>query len=199
MLTMCSHSSRINRQQPPQNFNSHCLNFSWEIPSTVLKNVENSELLEKILSLELDEPEAQLPFTARLAREQRWTHVYAGRVIIEYKYFIALAMLAGHPVTPSEEVDQAWHLHLLYTRSYWHHLCRDILGRELHHGPTYGGSEENSKFLDWYARTLASYESLFLSKPPPDIWPAPRERFTNAGKTVWVNAAAHWIIPKPFR
>ncbi|MEK6230809.1 MAG: hypothetical protein N2A42_03075 [Luteolibacter sp.] len=33
----------------------------------------------------------------------------------EYKRFVALAMLAGHPVTPSEEVDQAWHLHLVYT------------------------------------------------------------------------------------
>jgi hypothetical protein len=154
-------------------------------------------LLDRIMAFELDEPGALFPFTARLAREQGWTHVFAGRAITEYKRFIALAMLAGHPVTPSLEVDQAWHLHLVYTRSYWQDLCRDVLGRDLHHGPTAGGVEENDKFGDWYQKTLDSYGAMFGHGPPPDIWPDPVRRFANAGSLRWVDSSAFWLVPKP--
>jgi len=58
-----------------------------------------------------------LPFEARLARENGWCRAYTQRVIVEYKRFVYLAMTAGHVVTPSEEVDHAWHMHLTYTRS----------------------------------------------------------------------------------
>jgi hypothetical protein len=153
--------------------------------------------MARILSFELDEPGAQFPFTARLAREQGWPHVFAGRVVEEYKRFIALAMLAGHPVTPSEQVDQAWHLHLVYTESYWQRLCRDTLGRELHHQPTQGGAEEGGKFTDWYGKTLASYRRIFGAEPPVDIWPAPADRFADAGCGRWVNLADFWLVPKP--
>lgn len=80
-----------------------------------LKVHAKENLKERILVFELDVPGAQLPFTSRLAGEQGWPHAFAGRVVVEYKRFITLAMLAGHPVTPSEQVDQAWHLHLVYT------------------------------------------------------------------------------------
>ncbi len=88
-------------------------------------------------------------------------------------------------------------MHLVYTRSYWHGLCRDVLGRELHHGPTSGGAEEDGKFADWYGKTLSSYRKLFGSVPPPDIWPDPEKRFTNAGTGRWVDSHAFWLIPKP--
>lgn len=149
------------------------------------------------MAFELDEPDAQLPFTARLAREQGWTTVFAGRVVFEYKRFVALAMFAGHPVTPSEELDQAWHLHLVYTRSYWHSLCRDVLGRDLHHGPTTGGSSENEKFQGWYRKTLESYKRIFGELPPSDIWPCPENRFPNAGSGKWVDTSKFWLVPKP--
>ena len=158
---------------------------------------ENDYLLDRIMAFELDAPGALFPFTARLAREQRWTHVFAGRVVTEYKRFVALAMLAGHPVTPSEQVDQVWHLHLIYTRSYWHALCSEVLGRDLHHGPTAGGTEENDKFTDWYQKTLDSYRSLFGHAPPPDIWPDPALRFARSGSSRWVDASAFWLVPKP--
>lgn len=154
-------------------------------------------LLAKILAFEPDDPGAQLPFTARLAREQGWTHVFAGRVVGEYKRFVALAMLAGHPVTPSEQVDQAWHLHMVYTESYWHGLCRDTLGCDLHHSPTAGGSDEGAKFTDWYVKTLESYRRIFGAEPPADIWPSPGDRFADAAGGRWVNTADFWLVPKP--
>lgn len=42
-------------------------------------------LRERVEAFELDEPGAALPFSSRLAREQGWSHAFAGRVIREYK------------------------------------------------------------------------------------------------------------------
>jgi len=158
---------------------------------------DERDLLQRILAFELDDPGAALSFTGRLAREQAWTHVFSARVIEEYKRFLALAMVAGHPVTPSEEVDQAWHLHLVYTRSYWHDLCRVVLGKDLHHGPTKGGREEGAKFHDWYSKTLESYRLIFEENPPTEIWPPPTDRFAHAGAGRWVDSSKFWLLPRP--
>ncbi len=68
------------------------------------------ERFERIAAFEIDEPGTDFPFAARLARENAWSREYAQRVVDEYKKFTFLALAAGHPVTPSEQVDQAWHL-----------------------------------------------------------------------------------------
>jgi hypothetical protein len=111
-------------------------------------NATQNQLWREIEALNLDDPAAQLTFTQRLARENGWTLNDARRVVNEYKKFLFLAACAGHPVTPSDAVDQAWHLHLVYTESYWTDHCREILGRPLHHGPTKGGRVERAKFYD---------------------------------------------------
>lgn len=120
--------------------------------------------------------DATLTFAARLARENRWSVGHAERVIDEYKRFCFLAVTAGHEVTPSDAVDQAWHLHLAYTRDYWERFCPDVLGMPLHHGPTAGGDAERSRYFEQYAQTLKSYEAAF-GPPPADIWPDARTRF----------------------
>ena len=154
------------------------------------------EIHRRLIDFELDDPAARFTFTQRLARENGWSAARAARVVLEYKRFLFLAVAAGHPVTPSDAVDQAWHLHLTYTESYWHGLCRDVLGRPLHHGPTRGGTAEAVKFHDWYARTLASYRRLLGAEPPRDIWPPPAARF---GRERWVRVDTRrsWVIPKP--
>lgn len=159
--------------------------------------VTPQEWIRRIDQFEIDEPGVALPFTARLARENAWTHAEAARVVGEYRRFLALVMCAGHPVTPPEAVDQAWHLHLVYTRSYWQRLCRDTLGREIHHEPTRGGQGENTKFEDWYGRTLESYARIFGGPPPADIWPPPARRFAGAGSWRWIRARDFWLIRKP--
>jgi hypothetical protein len=131
------------------------------------------ELRARIQAFSPDEPGVVFPFSARLARENGWTREHAGRVTREYLRFVYLAMTAGHPVTPSLPVDEAWHLHLTYTRSYWEEMCGRVLGRPLHHEPTRGGEAEEAKFSDWYARTLASYRTAFGEEPPADVWPRP--------------------------
>ncbi len=152
------------------------------------------ELLLRLESFEIDQPGVSFPFTSRLARDQGWDRGFARRVTGEYKRFLWLAMRAGHPVTPSEEVDEAWHLHLCYTRSYWDELCGKVLGKPLHHGPTEGGRAEDEKFVDWYGRTLDSYRLHFGEEPPADIWPPVGRRFERVARRT-VDPAEYWVVP----
>lgn len=128
-----------------------------------------------------------LTFAARLARENCWSINHAERVIGEYKRFCYLAITAGHEVTPSDAVDQAWHLHLTYSRDYWQAFCPQVLRADLHHGPTKGGETERARFYHQYAGTLAAYEAAFGKAPPPDIWPGARRRFSVDPRGVRVN------------
>jgi hypothetical protein len=153
------------------------------------------ELLLRLESFEIDQAGARLPFSARLARDQDWDPGFARRVTGEYKRFLWLAMRAGHPVTPSREVDEAWHLHLCYTRSYWDELCGKVLGKPLHHGPTEGGRVEDEKFADWYGKTLESYRRHFGEEPPADIWPPAEKRFSPVMRRT-IDPAEHWVMPK---
>ena len=117
-------------------------------------NQELQEYVAKVEAFEIDPGDKRLDFTGRLARENNWSYRLAERVIFEYKRFCILAMRSGHRVTPSEFVDQAWHLHLTYTKSYWQRFCPEALEGSLHHEPTKGGQAEGEKFRDWYSETL---------------------------------------------
>src|SRR5213080_3326618 len=108
----------------------------------IMKN-EYVGLWQRIASFPIDSPGVHLPFSARLAKENGWTPEFTARAIEEYKRFAFLAIAAGHPVSPSDAVDQAWHLHLTYTQDYWRKFCSDILAKPLHHFPTEGGSAES--------------------------------------------------------
>lgn len=154
-------------------------------------------LLARIDAYTPDDPGAAFPYSARLARENGWSRGFTRRVIEEYKRFAYLAAVAGHPVTPSDQVDQAWHLHMIYTRSYWDDFCGEVLGMPLHHGPTKGGGKEHDKYTDWYGRTLDSYREIFGAEPPGDIWPSARRRFGEDVEFQRVNRARHWVIRKP--
>jgi hypothetical protein len=150
----------------------------------------------KALSLYIVGPEdAALSFAARLARENGWSPATAERVIEEYRRFCYLAVTAEHPVTPSDAVDQAWHLHLTYTRDYWERFCPEVLGRPLHHGPTAGGSEEQHRYFTQYAETLRSYERVF-GTPPADLWPDAGRRLNQDHRARRVHPRDAIVIPR---
>lgn len=134
-------------------------------------------LIGRIETVAIGPVDAALDFAARLASENGWTAAFARRVEFEYRRFLALVATGDEPLTPSDAVDQAWHLHLTYTRDYWDGLCRDIVAREIHHEPTSGGPEQREHYRDRYARTLERYRATFDAAPPADIWPDPSERF----------------------
>lgn len=49
-----------------------------------------------------------------------------------------LSVVSDTPVTPSQDVDEVWHVHLTYLRDYWDVWCGRVLQRRLHHDPTEG-------------------------------------------------------------
>lgn len=153
-------------------------------------------LYERIQAFSLDHPDAALPFSQRLANDNGWSLAYAQAVVEEYKKFTFLAIAADHPVTPSDQVDQAWHLHLTYTRSYWEEFCPHVLQTPLHHDPTWGGEAENQKFDQWYSKTLESYQQFFEQVPSEDIWPKPAVRFGRDLHFTRLNTQQNWVVSK---
>jgi hypothetical protein len=149
---------------------------------------------QAIAAMRIEPDGAALTFTERLARENGWSQRHAAAVMEEYRRFLYLAATGTAPVTPSDQVDQAWHLHLAYTRHYWGELCGHIIGRPLHHGPTAGGGAEGRKYRALYAATLARYREAFGAQPPETIWPPAELRF--GVRYQWVDRSRHFLLPK---
>ena len=158
----------------------------------------SSDLWQRLADHPIGPEGAVLSFAARLARENRWDAGHSDRVIAEYKRFCYLAITAGHEVTPSDAVDQVWHLHLTYSRDYWGVFCPHVLGADLHHGPTAGGATEKARYYEQYAATLDAYEDAFGAPPPPDIWPAAARRFGKDPKAYRVNPVDVMVLDRRF-
>ena len=153
-------------------------------------------VLARLEALSLGPPSEGLSFEQRVARENGWSIEYTEQVCSEYRRFVFLCVHSGRPLTPSDAVDQVWHLHMCYTRSYWQRMCEEILGRPFHHEPTRGGSREANKFVDWYERTKEIYAEVFGETPPAEVWPSSEVRFANGGAWKRVNTAENWVISR---
>lgn len=153
-------------------------------------------LWKKIASFRLNHDSSSFQFSHRLARENGWTISYSEKVILEYKKFIFLCCVSQTGVTPSDQVDQAWHLHLTYTQSYWTDLCQNTLAKEIHHTPTKGGHAEGKKFDELYTATLQLYKDKFNTAPLKAIWPDNKKRFSDI-HFQRVNLKNYWLLRKP--
>jgi hypothetical protein len=91
----------------------------------------------------------------------------AQRVVEEYRKFLFLAMRAGHQVIPPGIINDAWMTHMQSTHDYWENLGKMIAER-----PMAGGMDAKAmgSVGDAWAATLKSYEAIFGTKPPMDIW-----------------------------
>ncbi|MCP5503488.1 MAG: hypothetical protein H7A25_26550 [Leptospiraceae bacterium] len=134
--------------------------------------LEQQKLYNDILNFEIDEKTARVPYSHRLSKENNWTLDFTRRVILEYKKFVFLAIVCDRAVTPSKVIDEAWHLHMIYTHSYWDEFCAKVLNFKLHHVPGNGNEIEEIKFKQQYQKTLDSYKHYFGELPPSDIWGA---------------------------
>ncbi len=161
-------------------------------PSTMTK--EHKTLWNKLKEFQFESPNALLKFSTRLARENGWSQEYADRVVLEYKKFIFMCCVGKKSVTPSDEVDQAWHLHLTYTHSYWVDMFA-IIGKRIHHNPTEGGQKEIDKYDTQYNYTRDLYQLLFNEDQPLDIWLPNKKRFSD--RFIRININDNWIIKKP--
>lgn len=163
----------------------------------ICRSAEQQMRGQKLSRLILDDPVSPLSFSRRLAKENNWSGTYTARVVEEYRRFLVLCMAASHICCPSDQVDQVWHLHLTYKRSYWDDLCRSILKRPLHHEATRGGTFEQQKHVCLYHQTITSYAQFFGQTPPADIWPTADIRFGQDTQFRRINLSTHWILPGP--
>lgn len=157
----------------------------------------NNQLLEKLLAFDVTDKTDDYSFIQRLASENQWSLTYAENCFVEYKKFLYLCAISPSPMTPSDAVDQVWHLHLTYTESYWNHLCKNILPNPIHHKPTKGGEDEKNKFWNQYSDTLNLYQKMFKKDPPKAIWPSVAERFNPKLSFARVNQSDFFLIKKP--
>lgn len=157
---------------------------------------EENALWLKIAAFKIDDDGAAFSFSQRLARENGWTLSFAKKAIEEYKKFIFLCCITKTGVTPSDQVDQVWHLHLTYTKSYWKDLCEQTISKEIHHNPTKGGQSESAKFNDFYTETLQLYQEKFNSEAPKEIWPDNETRFSDI-QFQRVNLKNYWLFRRP--
>lgn len=163
--------------------------------NVIFHNAAQADLWRRLIMHPFESTDG-LDFTARLAREQGWTRDEARSAVDEYRKFCFLAMTVGRCMTPSEIVDQVWHLHLTYTRDYWDVFCPQVLGSDLHHEPTRGNTGETAQFRECYADTLASYHAHF-GAPPERYWPGTLERFRAGERFRWIDRERHIALPRP--
>jgi len=135
-----------------------------------MQSEQQKDLWNRIRDFAIDDPQANVRYSDKLAFNNGWSKEYTARVIEEYRKFIFLCYILPKGASPSKPVDEAWHLHLTYTHSYWKGLCQGILGKEIHHFPSKGGPEENEKHIQWYNETLDGYREVFGMEAPADIW-----------------------------
>jgi uncharacterized protein (TIGR04222 family) len=160
-------------------------------------NERQQTLYERLRQFQFSSSDDARPFAGRLAEGQQWTAGFTARAIEEYRRYVLLACTSGNTVCPSEVVDEVWHLHLIYTRSYWQRFCAELLGQPLHHDPSRGGAGELAKHRQMYARTLLIYRETFGEEPPADIWPDVAGRFAAAPRIELVDRSRYWLLPKP--
>lgn len=159
-----------------------------------MSGLNNPELWKKIAAYDLDEAGAKAPFSVRLERGNGWSANYTALVIGEYKRFIYLLCVSGELLSPSSDVDKAWHLHLTYTRDYWQRFCGETLGREIHHQPASGLAETEWQFRQAYARTLMLLTKEFGENPPGAVWPV--TDFGTATPPTVINSSRYFAVPK---
>lgn len=107
-------------------------------------------------------------FMEKLQQQNNWSESFCRGAVEEYRRFLYLATISTEPVTPSKIIDEVWHLHLTFNRSYNLDLCRAILGWELYHEPAVVTAE--SQMAAQYCFTLALYQQEFLASPDSRFW-----------------------------
>ena len=158
----------------------------------ISENKSHAELYQKIVDFPLDNPDVKFPFSTQLAIANDWSLDYTHQAIDEYKRYLFLMVIAGHKVSPSDQVDQVWHQHMLYSHSYWEDFCTHTVHKKLHHWP----AEGNSEFHDWYEKTIESYILFFGHRPPKHIWVDPAVRLKTRTHFIRIDKEEHWVIPK---
>lgn len=90
----------------------------------------------------------------------RWTLEDATYCAKLYKEFLWLQKKHyPEPLVPTREIDEFWHNHILYTKTYFRD-CMNIFGHYLHHEPA-APQEDKTKLVNAYLKTKQFYLEEF--------------------------------------
>ena len=93
-----------------------------------------------------------------LQTKEKFSVTRANHAITQYRRF--LGMIQANPkdiMVPNEDVDMAWHHHILDTEAYIQD-CQSLFGQYLHHNPHFYGTDAFFKACD---KTQLTYEKEF--------------------------------------
>jgi hypothetical protein len=111
--------------------------------------------------------QAFAPLMQMMEKQMGTNSETAQRVIEEYRKFLFLAMRAGHQVIPPGVINDVWMMHLQNAQNYWETLGQMITERPMAQGVD---AKSFASMADSWSATLQSYERIFGTKPPMDIW-----------------------------
>ena len=102
-----------------------------------------------------------------MKKNPEWSDRKIDSLINEYKKFLYICAKCDEEQTPSKEVDEIWHEHILFTKEYekW---C-DFLGKKIHHNPEKVG--ETKSFHGIFEETQKKMKEL--KKPEKTVKPSP--------------------------
>ena len=146
------------------------------LPQTGLRvsNIEAQELWQKI-------EEYKLPFGEDyLEYKMKWQRAYCNLALSEYRRFAFLALISDSEITPSEPIDEVWHLHILHTQDYarFGTACQ----RFLHHWP--GMPTNRPQWNKQYERTRELYRQVFGYEAPQAFWPTQKSSADGGGPRI---------------
>lgn len=86
-------------------------------------------------------------------------------ILVEVLRFMHLVVLSGERLTPSQQVDLAWHEFILFTKLY-SEFCNAHFGRFIHHYPAH--NDDNNK--EGFRKLHYYYKKHIGLNPNPKLW-----------------------------
>ena len=108
----------------------------------------------------------------RIMKNYNRDRTYAEGIVREAKRMLYLSQVSGQPVTPSVEIDDAWHEMILFTKFY-HEFCAFIGTDYIHHTPTGDDESEGEGSgggeMSVYDQTIENYRR-YIAEPDEKYW-----------------------------
>jgi hypothetical protein len=115
-----------------------------------------------------------------LVERKGWTLTQCADLEREYKRYISLCLsYPDEKLTPSRDVDEVWHTHILFTKNY-RRFCQAVNGAYLDHSPHLEADKKNPELKKLPQRTMELYERHF-GKADSRIWPWASAELSDGG------------------
>lgn len=108
-----------------------------------------------------------------ISKYYNWNIDYTFQVIYEYEKFMELRF-EDSGLSPSDDIDKLWHLHILDTKIYYEY-CMKRFGSLVHHNPQDSIDQEARKIR--YKNTLIKYIKKFSYPKYEKVWGLKNKNF----------------------